>query len=56
MSECILCYETVEIFGIGKCNHNEICFHCIIKSRTKMKNKNCPICKVIYLYINNDNI
>ena len=29
-----------------QCNHNLICWACILKQRTKLGNNECPICKV----------
>ena len=49
--ECILCYEPVSIYAIGKCNHNPICHLCSIKSRNILKNKYCSICKVKLKYL-----
>lgn len=46
MLTCILCFEDEQIYGVGICNHGPICFKCIIKCRTKLESKTCPICKV----------
>jgi len=45
MDECLLCLEDLDFVGIGKCNHACICYKCISKCRSKLKNKQCPICK-----------
>jgi len=44
---CIICANEIDMYAVPeKCNHNLICWACILKQRTKLGNKECPICKV----------
>ena len=44
LSDCLLCCEALDIFGIGVCNHPVICYRCTLKSRLKTGNLKCPMC------------
>ena len=42
---CLLCYNQLRVFSLGKCNHKNICHICALRLRIIMKDKQCPICK-----------
>lgn len=42
---CILCFNELRFFGLGKCNHKNVCHTCILRLRLIMKDNHCPICK-----------
>lgn len=42
---CILCFNDLRYFGLGKCNHKNVCHTCILRLRLIMKDNHCPICK-----------
>ena len=44
-TECILCYEQVQILCLGQCNHGPICHVCSYKMRVINKEDKCPVCK-----------
>jgi len=44
--ECLICTEAVVYFAIPEtCNHNMICWTCILKQRMKSNINSCPVCK-----------
>ena len=43
---CLICTGEIQYYGIPeKCNHNLICWTCMLKQRLKLDNKACPACK-----------
>jgi Zinc finger, C3HC4 type (RING finger) len=42
---CILCFNDMKYFALGKCNHKNVCHTCILRLRCIIKDKKCPICK-----------
>ncbi len=44
-THCILCYNDMTFFALGRCNHKNVCHNCILRLRFIMKDKKCPICK-----------
>ena len=43
---CLICTGEIKYYGIPeKCNHNLICWTCMLKQRLKMGHKECPACK-----------
>ena len=42
---CILCFNDMRFFGLGICNHKNVCHTCILRLRFILKDKKCPICK-----------
>ena len=44
-AHCILCFNDMKYFGLGKCNHKNVCHTCILRLRFIMKDFKCPICK-----------
>ena len=42
---CILCFNDLRFFALGKCNHKSVCHICILRLRLIMKDIQCPICK-----------
>lgn len=42
---CLLCFNNMRLFSLGKCNHKNICHICSLRMRLIIKDKNCPICK-----------
>ena len=42
---CLLCYNNLYIFQLGRCNHKNICHTCGLRLRLIMKDIHCPICK-----------
>jgi Zinc finger, C3HC4 type (RING finger) len=45
MEHCILCFNDLNYFGLGKCNHKNVCHTCVLRLRLIMKDIKCPICK-----------
>ena len=48
---CILCWNPVQYFAMGKCNHKNVCHKCSLRIRLIMKDKKCSICKTELLEI-----
>ena len=42
---CILCFNDLKLFGLGRCNHKNVCHTCILRLRLIIKDYKCPICK-----------
>lgn len=43
---CCICTEPIQYFAIPEaCNHNMICWTCILKQRLKLDDLKCPMCK-----------
>ena len=42
---CILCFNDLKFYAVGKCNHKNVCHICILRLRLIMKDIQCPICK-----------
>ena len=42
---CILCFNDMHYFSLGRCNHKNVCYTCILRLRFIMKDRKCPICK-----------
>lgn len=42
---CDICTNIVDIYAIGECGHNTVCWKCILKQRLKLHQLACPICK-----------
>ena len=41
-----MCTGEIQYYGIPEqCNHNMICWTCMLKQRIKMDHKECPACK-----------
>jgi hypothetical protein len=38
-------------FAIGTCNHNMICWTCILKQRMKSDIMDCPVCKEKSMFV-----
>jgi hypothetical protein len=45
LEHCILCFNDLRFFALGKCNHKNVCHTCILRLRLIMKDNQCPICK-----------
>ena len=44
--DCVVCSEERELFGIGRCNHKEVCGVCHYLMRTKENKIDCSMCKM----------
>ena len=42
---CILCYNVIDFFAIGICDHKNTCHKCSLRLRLIMKDEKCSICK-----------
>jgi len=42
---CILCFNQINYFAMGKCNHKSVCQKCVLRIRLIMDDKKCSICK-----------
>ena len=42
---CILCYNSIEFFSLGCCDHKNTCHKCALRLRLIMKDEKCSICK-----------
>ena len=43
---CCICTESIKYYAIPEvCNHNMICWTCILKQRLKLDDLKCPMCK-----------
>ena len=40
-----MCCEEEPFVGLGKCNHQPICYKCSYKMHVVTKDSSCPICK-----------
>mmetsp|Transcript_11779 Transcript_11779/g.11713 ORF Transcript_11779/g.11713 Transcript_11779/m.11713 type:complete len:99 (-) Transcript_11779:1769-2065(-) len=45
MDHCLLCYENMRYFAMGKCGHKNVCNTCSLRLRLIIKDRTCPICK-----------
>lgn len=44
-NSCSICFEKLEMIGVGKCEHKSICALCHYKMRIIQKNVECGVCK-----------
>lgn len=44
--ECCVCASSASYFGIGICNHKDMCFECFMKNRRLYNKMTCVFCKV----------
>ena len=42
---CILCYNAINFFAMGCCDHKNTCHKCSLRLRLIMKDSKCSICK-----------
>jgi len=42
---CILCFNAIQYFAVGSCNHKNVCHKCVLRVRLLMKDKKCSMCK-----------
>lgn len=42
---CILCFNAINHFAMGKCNHKAVCHKCVLRIRLLMNDNKCSICK-----------
>jgi hypothetical protein len=45
LEHCILCFNNLKVYALGKCGHKNVCSTCMLRLRFIMKDKHCPICK-----------
>ena len=45
LEHCILCFNDIRYFAMGKCGHKNICHKCCIRIRLIMNDNKCSICK-----------
>lgn len=43
--KCILCYNPIKYFLMGKCEHKNVCSQCSLRMRLILGEKACSICK-----------
>jgi hypothetical protein len=44
-AQCIVCCETIEVFGVGPCDHRDVCATCSFRRRQLYGQRECAICK-----------
>jgi hypothetical protein len=42
---CILCYNRIEFFAMGSCDHKNVCHKCCLRLRLVLGETTCSICK-----------
>lgn len=43
---CVICTEPIKYYAIPEqCNHNMVCWNCILRQRLKLDDEKCPMCK-----------
>jgi len=42
---CILCFNTIYFYALGKCGHKNVCHTCVLRMRIILKQRYCTICK-----------
>lgn len=51
---CFICESPIEYYAIGECDceykNKAVCALCVVRLRCVMKDKNCPFCRVLYIY------
>ena len=47
LEHCILCYNDMKYFVMGKCEHKNVCHKCCLRIRLIMKDDKCSICKAV---------
>ena len=45
LEHCILCYNDIRYYAMGKCNHKNVCHKCCLRIRLLLKDNKCSICK-----------
>ncbi len=45
MEHCILCFNQLRFFSLGRCGHKNVCHTCALRLRLIIKDKTCSICK-----------
>jgi len=43
--QCIICCEEIKVYGLGPCNHRDVCAMCSLRLRELYKDMGCCICK-----------
>ena len=43
--ECVVCCEKRDLWGLGSCNHSDVCYLCVLRLRVLHRDRRCPICK-----------
>ena len=44
--QCVICTDYIKYFAIPEtCNHNLICWNCVLKQRLKLNQTACSMCK-----------
>ena len=44
-NNCLLCYQDIKYYSIGKCGHKNVCHTCCLRLRLIMEDETCPMCK-----------
>lgn len=43
---CVICTEPIKYYAVPEtCNHNMVCWNCILRQRLKLEDYKCPLCK-----------
>jgi len=42
---CVLCYNVIEFFAMGSCDHKNTCQKCSLRLRLILDDNKCSICK-----------
>ena len=44
-NHCFICKENIEVYAIGECEDNQICWKCALTHRLKQRKEECLYCK-----------
>jgi len=45
LEHCILCFNEIQFYAMGTCDHKNVCHKCSLRIRLVMNDKHCSICK-----------
>jgi ribosomal protein S26 len=45
LENCVLCYNQMRTYILGRCNHMNVCINCALRVRILMEDSKCQICR-----------
>ena len=45
LEKCVLCYNEMRFYILGRCNHKNVCINCALRVRLLMEDSKCQICR-----------
>ncbi|KNC79043.1 hypothetical protein SARC_08548, partial [Sphaeroforma arctica JP610] len=44
---CTVCFDEMEYYAVGACNHRVVCHRCSLRSRALLDNQKCVLCRTV---------